>query len=91
MQVKVTNWGAYTVSIETEDKHGVIADIILGYDTSDQYYNDCCYNGAVVGRYANRISKGRFSINNMNYQLTTNNGGPNKVNHNHGSSLATWF
>ena len=87
MKVKITNWGSYTVSIETVDKNGLFADVILGYDTFEQYYNDCCYNGAVVGRYANRIAKGRFSLNDVQYQLTTNNGGPNKVNHNHGGKV----
>jgi len=87
MKVKITNWGSYTVSIETADKNGRFADVILGYDTFEQYYNDCCYNGAVVGRYANRISKGRFSLNDVQYQLTTNNGGPNKINHNHGGKI----
>jgi len=84
MKVKITNWGAYTVSIITEDKYGNFADVILGYDSFEQYYNDCCYNGAVVGRYANRIAKGQFSVEGKQYQLTTNNGGPDKVNHNHG-------
>lgn len=84
MKVKVTNWGAYTVSIITEDKNGDFADVVLGYDTFEQYYNDCCYNGATVGRYANRISKGQFSIDEQHFQLTTNNGGPEKINHNHG-------
>ncbi|MFT5297345.1 MAG: aldose 1-epimerase [Colwellia sp.] len=87
MKVKVTNWGAYTVAIETEDKHGSFADVILGYDTFEQYFNDCCYNGAVVGRYANRIAKGRFSLNNEDYQLTTNNGGSGKINHSHGGKV----
>ncbi len=87
MKVKVTNWGAYTVAIETEDKYESFADVILGYDTFAQYYNDCCYNGAVVGRFANRIAEGKFSLNGAQYQLTTNNGGPNKVNHNHGGKI----
>tara|TARA_B110000881_G_scaffold212532_1_gene222320 strand:- start:105 stop:1289 length:1185 start_codon:yes stop_codon:yes gene_type:complete len=87
MKVKVTNWGAYTVSIITQDKHGNFADVILGYDTFEQYHQDCCYNGAIVGRYANRIAKGQFSINNKQYQLTTNNGGPEKINHNHGGNV----
>ncbi len=87
MKVQVTNWGAYTVSIVTEDKKGNFADVILGYDSFEQYHQDCCYNGAIVGRYANRIAKGQFSIDNQKYQLTTNNGGPNKVNHNHGGTI----
>ena len=87
MKVQVTNWGAYTVSVITEDKQGNFSDVILGYDTFEQYYQDCCYNGAIVGRYANRIAKGQFSIDNQDYQLTTNNGGPEKVNHNHGGTV----
>jgi len=87
MKVKVTNWGAYTVAIETPDKHGRFADVILGYDTFEQYHQDCCYNGAVVGRYANRIAQGQFAIDGKKYQLTTNNGGPEKVNHLHGGTV----
>lgn len=87
MKVQVTNWGAYTVSVITKDKQGNFSDVILGYDSFEQYHQDCCYNGAVVGRYANRIAKGQFSIDGEHYQLTTNNGGPNKVNHNHGGKI----
>ena len=52
MKVQVTNWGGYTVAIITKDKQGFFADVILGNDSFEQYHQDCCYNGAVVGRYA---------------------------------------
>jgi len=87
IKVRVTNFGAYVQAIEVPDKNGIFKDIILGYDSAKQYVNDCCYNGATVGRFANRIKHGRYSYASFDYQLTTNNGGENKVNHNHGGSI----
>jgi len=84
IKVRLTNFGAYVQAIEVPDKNGAFSDIMLGYDFAEQYVNDCCYNGATVGRYANRIKHGRYSYANKSYQLTTNNGGANKINHNHG-------
>jgi aldose 1-epimerase len=87
MKVRVTNFGAYVQAIEVPDKNGIFNDIILGYDSAQQYVNDCCYNGATVGRFANRIKHGRYSFDEQTYQLTTNNGGINKINHNHGGLI----
>jgi len=87
MKVRLTNFGAYVQAIEVPDKKGNFNDIMLGYDSAAQYVNDCCYNGATVGRFANRIKHGRYSYANKSYQLTTNNGGVNKVNHNHGGRI----
>jgi len=87
MKVRLTNFGAYVQAIEVPDKNGRFNDIILGYDSAEQYVNDCCYNGATVGRFANRIKNGRYSYANKSYQLTTNNGGKDKINHNHGGHI----
>jgi len=87
MKVRLTNFGAYVQAIEVPDKNGDFNDIMLGYNSAEQYVNDCCYSGATVGRFANRIKDGRFSYANTSYQLTTNNGGVNKVNHNHGGRI----
>jgi aldose 1-epimerase len=87
MKVRLTNFGAYVQAIEVPDKNGNFQDIMLGYDSAEQYVHDCCYNGATVGRFANRIKHGRYSYANTAYQLTTNNGGADKVNHNHGGSI----
>jgi aldose 1-epimerase len=80
MRVKLINYGAATVSVEVPDRDGKSADVTLGYDTLDGWLTDTCYFGATVGRYANRIAKGRFTLDGNTYTLATNNG----PNHLHG-------
>ncbi len=77
---KITNFGATLISLEVPDRRGKLADITLGYDTLDGYIDDTAYFGATVGRYANRIAKGRFVLNGVEYRLATNNAD----NHLHG-------
>ncbi len=80
MKVKLTNYGAITVAVETPDKKGEIADVTLGYETLDDWLGSKDYFGATVGRYANRIAKGKFTLEGETYELATNNG----PNHLHG-------
>jgi aldose 1-epimerase len=80
IEIKATNYGAIITSIVTPDRTGRAADIVLGYDTVDGYVKDSPYFGAVVGRYGNRIAKGRFTLDGRTYTLATNNG----PNHLHG-------
>ena len=80
LQVRAIEYGAILQSIEVPDRHGELADIALGYDTLDGYLGDSPYFGAVVGRYANRIAAGRFSIDGTVSTLATNN----DTNHLHG-------
>lgn len=80
MRVTLTNYGAITVSVETPDRTGKPADVTLGHDTLDGWLTSTSYFGATVGRYANRIAKGRFTIDGRSYTLATNNG----PNHLHG-------
>ncbi|WMJ22131.1 aldose epimerase family protein [Paludicola sp. MB14-C6] len=82
-QVEIINLGAAIVSITTPDKNGNSDDICLGLSSADAYYNQTAYLGVVAGRYANRIAKGKFSINNNEYQLNCNNG----ENHLHGGNI----
>lgn len=80
-KVTIMNYGATVVSIEVPDRGGKIADVTLGYDTLEGYFSENNpYFGAVVGRYANRIAKGKFTLEGVEYQLATNNG----ENHLHG-------
>ncbi len=79
-QVRVTNLGAAVVAIEVPDREGRLGDIVLGYDDADGYASDPYYLGVVVGRYANRIAKGRFALSGVEYELPINNMG----NHLHG-------
>lgn len=88
MTVKVSNWGAYVQSIVVPDKNGEFEDVVIGYDSWNEYYNDCCYSGPIVGRFANRIAEAKFDVDGVNYQLTKNDGGPNKdINQLHGGKL----
>lgn len=79
-EVSITNYGGAVVSLKTPDRNGSFGDVVLGFDTLDEYVNNPRYFGALIGRYANRIARGRFSLDGVEYQLTQNNG----VNHLHG-------
>ena len=81
IQVAITNYGARIVSLLTKQKDGNWVDVVIGFDSLDAYLKtDEIYHGTIVGRYANRIAKGIFSINGKTYQLPINNGN----NHLHG-------
>jgi aldose 1-epimerase len=74
MEVSVTNFGATVVALRVPDRSGKPADVVLGYDTLQGYENGKSYFGATVGRYANRIGGGKFSIEGKTYTLPKNNG-----------------
>jgi aldose 1-epimerase len=79
-QVRIINYGAIVVSLLMPDRDGNFADIVTGYDSLKGYINDNSFFGAIVGRYGNRIDKGKFQLDGKNYQLTINSG----ENHLHG-------
>jgi aldose 1-epimerase len=74
IKVKITNYGGIITTILVPDRNGKMGDIVLGYDSLDKYITNSPYFGAIVGRYANRIAKGRFNLNGKQYQLAVNNG-----------------
>ena len=82
VEVSITNFGGAITSIKAPDRNGVFADVALGYDTLDEYVRNPRYLGALIGRYANRIARGKFSLNGVEYQLAQNNG----ANHLHGGN-----
>jgi aldose 1-epimerase len=73
LRVSISNYGALLVSIETPDKHGVVGDVALGYSTFAEYVKDTSNFGAVVGRVANRIADGKFTLDGTTYTLAKNN------------------
>jgi aldose 1-epimerase len=76
MQAALTNYGARLVSLLVADKNGKVSDVVLGFDSLQQYQQSTePYFGATIGRYANRIAKGTFSIDGKTYSLPINNGG----------------
>jgi len=79
MEATIMNYGGIVTSLKVPDKHGKFDDIVLGFDnldsyTKDSYVKGCPYFGALIGRYGNRIAKGKFSIDGVEYTLATNNG-----------------
>ena len=80
IRAAITTYGAILVSLEAPDRSGGFEDVVLGFDTLDGYLKRHPYFGATVGRYGNRIAKGRFSLNGVQYTLARNNG----ENHLHG-------
>ncbi len=80
VEVRAISYGGIIVSLRVPDRAGRLDDVALGYDTLEGYLRDTPYFGAVVGRYGNRIAKGRFTLDGVTYRLATNNG----PNHLHG-------
>ena len=80
MEVRAINYGAIITSIRVPDRAGRFADVVNGHDTLDGYLTRSRFFGAVVGRYGNRIAKGRFTLDGREYALAVNNG----PNHLHG-------
>ena len=74
MSVSAMNYGGIITSICVPDKNGVMADVVLGYDTLDGYVADTFYMGAIIGRCANRIAGGSFDIDGRQYNLVKNEG-----------------
>ena len=79
-EAKITNYGAIVTSLKVADRNGKFDDVVLGFNDFDSYLKNDPYFGAIVGRYGNRIAKGRFTLNGVEYKLATNNG----ENHLHG-------
>ena len=80
VEAKITNYGGILVSLKVPDRNGKFDDVVLGFNDLDAYLKGHPYFGALVGRYGNRIAKGRFTLNGVEYKLAVNNG----ENHLHG-------
>ncbi len=81
MSVGITTYGGTIVSISTEDKNGSFGDVVLGYPDLKGYMNGTSHQGALIGRFGNRIADGRFTLDGVEYKLDKNDNG---VNHLHG-------
>jgi aldose 1-epimerase len=80
-EARITNYGGIVVSLKMPDRSGALDDVVLGFNTLDGYLKaPTVYFGALIGRYGNRIAKGRFTLNGKEYKLATNN----NENHLHG-------
>ena len=75
MKARITNYGGIVVSLTAPDREGKYADVVLGYNDLDTYMKPPFpYFGALIGRYGNRIAKGRFTLDGVEYKLAVNNG-----------------
>ncbi len=79
-EAAIITYGGAVVSLKVPDKSGKLGDVVLGYDSIAAYEKHTAFFGALIGRYGNRIGKGKFSIDGKEYSLATNNG----ENHLHG-------
>ena len=87
MVAKITTYGGKLIQLLVPDKNGKLGDIVLGYETLQKTIDGQGSMGATVGRYANRIGKGQFTLDGTEYQLSLNNG----PNHLHGGIMGTRF
>lgn len=83
IQVGILNLGGIVNFLKVPDKRGILTDIVLGYDTVAEYEQNDGYFGALIGRCANRIAQGRFTLGGKEYNLYRNNGD----NHLHGGRV----
>ena len=83
MQIDIINYGGIITSLKVPDKNGETEDIVLGYNKLEDYINENPYFGSIIGRYGNRIAKGKFNLNGNQYTLATNN----DENHLHGGDI----
>jgi len=80
LSLKIMTYGASTTSLETPDRNGKLENILLSLDSLKDYLGTRSFFGAITGRYANRIAKGKFFLDGKSYQLTKND----DPNHIHG-------
>ena len=78
VELRAMTYGAIIVSLKVPDRNGTLGDVVLGYDSLAGYVKSSPYFGAVVGRYGNRIAKGKFTLDGTTYPLAVNNG-PNAL------------
>jgi aldose 1-epimerase len=79
-EVRALDYGGIILSLRVEDRNGRFDDVVLGYDSLKDYVRESPYFGAIIGRYGNRIARGRFTLDGRTYTLAKNNG----PNHLHG-------
>jgi aldose 1-epimerase len=82
MSVRILDFGGIITEIHVLDRHGEFGDVALGFDTLAPYCGDSPYFGALIGRYGNRIARGRFTLDGQAHELPVNNG----KNHLHGGT-----
>jgi aldose 1-epimerase len=90
MSVRILTYGGIVQRLCVPDRAGQLADVVLGFDELAPYVDRSPYFGAIVGRYANRIACGRFTLDDTTYQLPTNDGPHHLHGGPHGFHHAVW-
>jgi len=90
MQAKIMTYGGIVTSLTAPDRAGHFADVVLGYDSLDAYVKSSPYFGATVGRFGNRVARGRFTLDGRQYVLATNNGANSLHGGNIGFDKVVW-
>lgn len=83
ISVALTNYGGIITALHTPDRNGELGDIVLGFDTLEEYVERSPFFGCLVGRFGNRIAGGKFELKGKSYELALNNG----KNHLHGGKM----
>jgi aldose 1-epimerase len=74
MSVAILSYGGIVQRIDVPDRDGRVENVVLGFETVEEYVSDSPYFGAITGRYANRIAHGRFTLDRVEHQLAVNSG-----------------
>ncbi len=94
-EARIATYGGVLVSLKAPDREGTVGDVVLGFDDVDGYYGNFngpadAFFGAIIGRYANRISQGKFKLDGKTYSLPLNNGENSLHGGPHGFNNVVW-
>ena len=90
MSVAISEYGATLTSVRLPDRRGQVGEVTLGHDHVDGYVHHNAYLGSTVGRYANRLRAGRFTIDGQDFQVTQNNNGQHLHGGTHAMHTQVW-
>jgi aldose 1-epimerase len=90
LRARILDFGATLMSLEVPDRAGRFADVVLGFDSPERYAGPHPYFGGIVGRYANRIARGRFALDGKTWQLACNDGRHHLHGGTRGFDRAAW-
>ena len=90
MSVAISEYGATLTSVRVPDRRGQVGEVTLGHDHVDGYVHHNAYLGSTVGRYANRLRAGRFTIDGQDFQVTQNNNGQHLHGGTHAMHTQVW-
>jgi aldose 1-epimerase len=91
LEVSIANFGGRIITLKTADRSGRRDDVVLGFDTLEGYVSGRAFFGTLVGRFANRIAHGQFTLTGKSYQLAQNNNGNSLHGGNLGFDRKLWL